>query len=106
MVENHPHVFERMLHNLRRQLPTTFLYAVIDEFHPPAKVMHYGNLVGVDGPGATVTIANPFGVIEKMDIAEWWDRFSLLPDYMPEEQHFLIHTGLVKPRTVFLLQDK
>mgnify|MGYP005853953633 CR=1 FL=1 len=106
MVEDHPHVFERVILNLHRGLPTTFLYAVVDQFHPPVRVMHYGNLIGVDGPEATVANANPFGVIEHMQLQEWWNRFSLLPEYMPEDQLFLIHLGPVKPRTVFLLQDR
>lgn len=104
MTENAPDVFERMLLNLRRGIPTMFLYAVVDHFHPPNKVMHYGNLTGVNGPDATVTIANPFGIIEKMDLNEWWDRFSLLPEYMSEGQLLLVRAGIVKPRTVFLLQ--
>lgn len=104
MIGDAPDVFERMINNLRRGLPTMFLYAVVDHFHPPNKVMHYGVFTGVNGPDATVTVANPFGVIEKMDLPEWWDRFSLLPGYMPESQLPLVRAGLVKPRTVFLLQ--
>ena len=104
MLENAPDVFERIMENLRRSIPTMFLYAVQDMFHPPRKVTHYGNFIGVNGPAGTVAVANPFGVIENMPLAEWWDRFSLRPEYMPQDQMLLLRTGLLKPRTMFLLE--
>jgi ABC-type bacteriocin/lantibiotic exporter with double-glycine peptidase domain len=106
MMGDAPDVFERMLHNLRRQIPTLFLYAVEDHFHPPKKVTHYGNLVGVNGPAGTVSVANPFGLIEKMDASEWWARFSLDAEYMPADQMLLLPAGILKPRTIFLLMER
>jgi hypothetical protein len=104
MLENEPHIFDRMADNLDQGLPTLFLYAVEDHFHPPKKVTHYGNLIGINGPAGTVAMANPFGIIEHMPVKEWWERFSLKPQYMPPDQALLAGAGLIRPRTVFLLE--
>lgn len=103
--ENDDNVYDRIKESLQQQKPVMFVYAVIDDFHPPGKVLHYGVLAGVDEPGEVVKIANPFGRIEFMPIGEWWDRFSLLPEYLSFFQRSWVMAGLVKPRTAFFLTD-
>lgn len=104
--ENSPDIYERIKQNLARGLPTMFLYAAMDHFHPPRRCTHYGALIGVDEPAHTVTIANPFGSIHAMNMREWWERFSLLPKYAPLMELGFLLAGVLKPRTAFFLENK
>jgi len=103
MSENDRDVYERMIVEIKENRPVIFVYGTIDDFHPPKKVTHYGIAVGIDEPAGTITIANPFGKLEKMRIEEWWERFSLLPEYAPLAERLAVRLGVLQPRTAFFL---
>jgi len=103
MSENDPDIYRRIKEELRAGRPVTFIYAVTDDFHPPERVTHYGVAIGLDEVAGEVSIANPFGRIEKMSLAEWWARFSLEKEYLPAVEGFFLRIGVLKPRTAFII---
>lgn len=103
MSENDYDVFEKIVESLQGGRPVVFIYAVMNDFPPYEKCLHYGILTGIDGDASQVMVANPFGVHESMGIDEWWGRFSLGADYAPDGTSILIKLGLLKPRTAMFL---
>jgi hypothetical protein len=106
MVGDAPDVYERIVSALQRGIPTIFIYAVTDVFHPPKKVTHYGIATGIDEPAGTITAANPFGCSDKMPLEEWWDRFSIADEYAPSVEGLAVKLGILKPRTAIFISDK
>ncbi|MFH1538224.1 MAG: C39 family peptidase [bacterium] len=104
MVENDPDIYCRIIGELAAGRPVPFIFAVIDEFHPPKKVTHYGVVAGINEPAGAISIANPFGRIEEMDLQEWWERFSLYPEHLPPHFKPIVRLGLLKPRTALILK--
>lgn len=104
MTENESEIYGRIEGELKSGRPVMFVYGVIDDFHPPKKATHYGVAIGLDGPAGEITIANPFGWIERMPIGEWWARFSLEDEYLPALEGFFLRFGVLKPRTAFILK--
>lgn len=98
--------YEEIKKSLERENPVIFLFATIDEFHPPKQTLHFAVIIGIDEVEKKVTIANPFGRIEKMDILEWWDRFSLHPRYTAKMYRAFVKLGLLKPRTAFVILEE
>ncbi|MFC1474708.1 C39 family peptidase [bacterium] len=104
MSENDPDIYSCIKNGLRNGRPVMFIYGVIDDFHPPKKVTHYGIVTGVDEPAGEIMIANPFGRLERMPIGEWWGRFFLHDDYLPPVEGFFMRFGILKPGTAFILK--
>ncbi len=106
IVGDAPDAYERIVHALQQGIPTIFIYAVTDAFHPPKKVTHYGIAAGIDEPAGTITVANPFGSIDKMPLDEWWDRFSIADEYAPAVEGLAVRLGILKPRTAIFISDR
>ncbi len=103
MVGDAPNVYERIVSSLEEGMPVPFIYVTMDYFHQAKRVMHYAVVIGIDEPAGTIKIANPFGWIEDMPLAEWWGRFSILEDYAPRIEGLAVDIGLLKPRTAFFI---
>lgn len=103
MSENDPDVFQKSVDSIKGGRPVVFIYAVMNDFPPHEKCLHYGILTGIDGEAGSVMIANPFGVHEPMNVEEWWGRFSLSDEYAPDGVSLLMKLGLLKPRTALFL---
>ncbi|MEW6203325.1 MAG: C39 family peptidase, partial [bacterium] len=71
MTGNDKNIYAHIVKQLELALPTIFIYATIDEFHPPKKVTHYGVIIGINEPSGTIKFANPFGRIDEMPVTEW-----------------------------------
>lgn len=106
MAEDAPDIYETIVGEAREGRPVVFIFACEDDFHPGRKCTHYGVVIGIDEPAGTIAVANPFGMIRDVPIAEWWDSFSLLPDMLPPYYDMFIKLGLLKPRTAFVLKKK
>ncbi len=106
MSENEDNIYENIVSEIQAKRPVVFIYATIDDFHPPNKVIHYGVLIGINEIEKKVLIANPFGKLEEMPIEEWWNRFSLLPQFLTTFQIYLVKLRLLKPRTAFIIKPK
>ena len=106
MSQDDPDVYEKIKAALADGLPTMIIFSVIDEFHPPNKVMHYAVVMGLDEPAGVIHLANPFGHMQKMPIGEWWDRFSHAPEHASMLTKLLLFTRLLKTKTCFLLSRK
>jgi hypothetical protein len=103
MVADAPDEYARIRDSIARDRPVVFLWGTDNDFAPGEKCLHYSVLVGIDEKAGTVTIANPFGYLEKVGLADWWRRFSLAPDTLPATGNAAVASGLLKPRTAFFV---
>lgn len=66
---------------------------------------HYIVLLGIDEKKEIVTIANPFGYKEDMNLNEFWERISLDYKYLHSNLLYLPlkKIGLYRPRTCVII---
>ena len=69
---------------------------------------HYFILLEIDERKEIVTVANPFGYIQKIFFKEFWQRISLHPKYLHSSKLYLplVESGLYMPRTCVIVAKK
>jgi hypothetical protein len=103
MVSNAPDEYQQIKNSLAQDRPVAFLWAVPDDLAGGVPCLHYSVLTGIDEKAGTVTIANPFGYMQTVPITDWWKRFSLDSQFLPTVGKAGVATGLLKPRTAFIV---
>lgn len=82
-------------------MPVPFEWAALYEGE---WTLHYSLIIGLDVPGDTVTIANPYGYVEEITIEEFLDRTSYdAYENMPWFLKMGFMFGLFEKNTVFIV---
>jgi hypothetical protein len=103
MVSDAPDEYQQIKDSLAQDRPVVFLWATGNDFEGGAPCLHYSVLTGIDEKAGTVSIANPFGYMQTVPIADWWKRFSLAQEDLPTAGKIAVDTGILKPRTAFII---
>lgn len=101
-----PTNYKRIKQSIAENHPVLFIYATENDFEQGEKCLHYSLVIGIDEKHEFISIANPFGRIEKLTFDDWWERFTLMERYMPSLEKFAVDIGILKERTSFIVQKR
>ena len=97
-------LIDKVYDSLNNEIPVPFEWAAKYENE---WTLHYSLIIGIDIPNDVVTIANPYGNIEKISIKEFLDRTSFESyENMPLLFKLGFAFGIFEKNTIFIVERK
>lgn len=103
---------DTLIDSLQKDRPVIVSFYTENHFDPGHMVGHYAVVCGVDENAGTVYLANPFGTKDEIELGRFWKMTEYdLSDgrasfWMKLDLMLGKLLGMVKPRTVFILEDE
>jgi len=92
---------------LGQGLPVPVFYVAPNPYNKPKYDIHSSVVIGINCENETVQVANPYGYVEDLTLTIFLNRMNLLAgDLLPFMQTINIRLGIVKPNTIFLINEK
>ena len=89
--------------SLLNNLPVVFYYSAVDDWNKPGFNTHYSVIFGIDMSSGTIKISNPYGYLEDLLFAEFFDGL-VFRSYESEPLTHLMgrKTGYIKSNNIFV----
>ena len=92
-------LIDAVYENLSAGIPVPFEWAAL---YGDERTLHYSLIIGADIPGDRITVANPYGYLEELTVAELLDRTSFEAyENMPLFLKLAFAFGIFEKNTVF-----
>ena len=97
-------LIDKVYESLSNKVPVPFEWAAKNNNE---WTLHYSLIIGIDIPNDEITIANPYGYIEKITIKEFIDRTSFNSyENMPLLLKLGFAFGIFEKNTIFIIETK
>lgn len=97
-------LIKKVYESLSRGIPVPFEWAAL---YGKEWTLHYSLVIGIDIPNDTVTVANPYGYIERLSLKEFLDRTSFEAfKKMPSFFQLGFAFGVFEKNTIFIAHKR